>query len=622
MNNILDMDNPELFINLTTPYKNLQKILNFSDVLETNSMYYELEKKFRYSFNNINYSNWIDLTDTNLQYVRIPLLSDFWIEYKYNLISIDTGEQIIFKNILLDVIQDNILSKNSIKEYSIAKQCNSNQSVILNNIKSVYNPYDYGSGSKIYEDLSSMVNDIIGLEVDYYKTNSIISSEDVILGEYSLSNVVAKKCIKVIPLDNTMPSNEIMFNSIQGLGMQDLFEIHVVRRDFENIFGIGSRPITTDYILFKHNNKIYDVNSVSIPDENAFSTRTYYKINLKEHSIRANRYDDDDIGLDLRNLYSDNQNIIEEKIMDERKQITNPVQYTIKESKNYSSDYYRKYLDKNVKFIRNKIVNPETYEQISLYQYDLSNVKNIAVKYDGFNIDTEFAFTFMFNGIPSIKYKNVDIRIKTTTNYSDDIYNDYCLIETELTHSLKEFDYIHIKNSKTYDGYSTVLKVIDDYRFLIDREYNGYLGGNIDKKSAYNKLYENEHFKIDYCEHNLKIQLDENIYIINYEFNTDWNYFVLNYSYKFNQVSIFIYRDLKLVHQSVYNNDLIVFTDNNLSLYGTKDFRIGNMRLFNTLIEEDEQIKILSQESILDAKYLILADDCREQIKLEKHSGR
>ena len=64
MSYILNSENTELIISLTAPYKNVKQILSYEDVLEFNmSIYYDLDKFFRFSFNDINYSNWVDLTD-------------------------------------------------------------------------------------------------------------------------------------------------------------------------------------------------------------------------------------------------------------------------------------------------------------------------------------------------------------------------------------------------------------------------------------------------------------------------------------------------------------------------------------------------------------------------------
>ena len=95
-----------IIIKLVEPYKNVNSIISFTDETlgeDTNNFF---SKDFRWSIDNENYSDFIPLTDANLQALELDSANDFWIEYKYEAVELDTGRDLEFVSIALEVLTD------------------------------------------------------------------------------------------------------------------------------------------------------------------------------------------------------------------------------------------------------------------------------------------------------------------------------------------------------------------------------------------------------------------------------------------------------------------------------------------------------------------------------------
>ncbi len=62
-----DANGDQLLVSLQSPYENVVEILGFTDSItgETTSCYYQ--KDFRWGIDGVTYSDWIQLTDINLE---------------------------------------------------------------------------------------------------------------------------------------------------------------------------------------------------------------------------------------------------------------------------------------------------------------------------------------------------------------------------------------------------------------------------------------------------------------------------------------------------------------------------------------------------------------------------
>ena len=133
-----------------------------------------------------------------------------------------------------------------------------------------------------------MVNNVFGLEANYYSVQPQARGKDVILREYTIFNVVDEKCVKLLVPQNQFPDNKINFDPF-GLQFEEPFEVQVDKRYFEGIFGKGSQPRKRDIIYFPITNRIYEINSMYL-FRDFMNAPVYFKIELKKYTPRSNTY--------------------------------------------------------------------------------------------------------------------------------------------------------------------------------------------------------------------------------------------------------------------------------------------------------------------------------------------
>lgn len=178
--------------------------------------------------------------------------------------------------------------------------------------KNLFNPYDVGSMSSIYNELSSVVNNTFGFLVRYFKTEPNTNTKDYILHEYSLKNVVDAQDLKVLVNDNQLPTNDFQVNTLM-INYPETFEVHIVKSKFKELFGENAIPQENDYLWFQQANfnRVYEVSSVRNPDTYIYEA-SYWRVLLTPYQKRASvEYGDDELGQSL--LDETNLLIIDEK---------------------------------------------------------------------------------------------------------------------------------------------------------------------------------------------------------------------------------------------------------------------------------------------------------------------
>ena len=636
MSTVLNNQNTELVITLNAPYTNIQRILSYEDILETNiSVYYGIDKFLRYSFNNINYSNWVALTNENLQFINIPQYSDFWIEYKYILNDIEEDESVEFKTIALEVLthQQKILKKDcDIK--SITDDCCVDQTqTSIDDCcpQDMFNPYDISNAIKVYEPLVKLTSNMFGFEVEYYHTNPRLNSKDVILKEYSVYNVESKCAIKVLIPDNTLPTKELQFNSQEGIILPDVFEVHLVKSVFEDAFGEGKIPRYQDYLYFPYLKRVYKVNSVMIADENPFNTANYYRVNLVDYAQQINIIDEEGVSDDLKELTNSYEDVFGGEMKEEIDKVIKPEQYETLNKDVDGKDIIRLSIDPFVIIRDHNITNPNTFQVISTNYYDFTNIEIVnqdAVIYNySKGLPDDFAFTYMINPQKSLTIQTLNVNIKriedTTGTYSNDYYNNGILIETSEAHLLQEGDIFYIRNSSYYNGINLVAKIISDTKIIVDKIFKGYNGGAITKIYEKQIIINNINIlSVILINGNTILKIYEKILIFPYSLPLNkWSYNVLNFSNSFKQVALYVYDN---VLNSIYNKvnliDPVDFDPKPISLK-SGSYYLTNLRLFNATIEEEQHISVLSQQIVIDSHLALITDNALPQIRLKKYKN-
>jgi hypothetical protein len=548
-----------IIIKLVEPYMSLTQINGYEDVIIGEDTQNYFCKWFRWSIDNTNFSEFIQLTDLNLQNLTLNPDNPFWIEYKYEACELDTGNELEFVSLALEAE-----TESGVLEQVVQTVCCDDpwENIGVPNLitcddcgDNLFNPYDLGPANNMYNQLGNLVNDIFGHCVKYYKVDPNIRTQDTILNEYTLHSVTAVEEIKIMVPGNEFPSEEIQFDQVQGMGF-DGFEIHIMYKPFNEAFGAKTSPKVRDYIYVPRINKMFQVNSVALADEYN-NQYTYWKVKLTKWEDRDNVDWSDSLSeeeQELKDLVVSVDDVFGEERQEEFEQVTKPQQYNTIGTE--ANDFIRS--DLNVDLLITEYSLNNNWTIVSKHYYDLSKVETntLAVKYRLPNkIETtdNRTFTFWFKWVPEYaeapKAKN-----KTVTSIIDN--NGYAQITTQQKHRYKKGDTIDLTGTGIYNGLRKVKEIIDSYNFtIIDSfETSITLSGakSLFKEVAipiygYNQDSSTSGMYVKILNGNIIIKINDRSYLFDIEdkldeYNTErWYSAVVSLNNEFNQLALYLY---------------------------------------------------------------------------------
>ena len=122
------------------------------------------------------------------------------------------------------------------------------------------------------------------------------------LKKYSIEHVIDKQNVKLLIPDNQLPTKELQFNSMM-IDYPVQFEVHIVKSEFQKVFGTNSHPDPHDYLYFQtYMNKMYMVDSVSEPDDFGY-TCSYWRVSLVPYQeLSSVKFEDEDLQNDTETL--------------------------------------------------------------------------------------------------------------------------------------------------------------------------------------------------------------------------------------------------------------------------------------------------------------------------------
>lgn len=649
--NIINELGDTILIKLVEPYKKVKKIISYEDVINTEDSSNYFSKYFRWSTDNKNFSEFIPLTDINLQRIELNPQEDFWIEYKYEAVELDTGNSLEFVSISLEVITDD---GRIFEEIQVnVNTCDPSDPSCIGNLiiedccddGNYFNPYEWADQATcLYDQLSEITTNLFGHCVDYYRVVPDKNNRDSFLKEDTIFNRNLKKEIKVLVPDNEFPSNEIQFDPFLGM-TSDGFEIHITRKEFEEAFGAKERPRERDSIYIPLNKRKYEVSSVMLSDE-IHQMHSYWRVKLKKWEDKSNINNIEEIEDELEELTINMNDAFSEGVEEDSLKVTKPLQYnTIGLGDN---DHIRKEISPDIKIVDEKINNNWTI--VSKNYYDLSKLpkNSVALKYRKpvkFEETENKAFTFWFKSklpkqSPKLTISNIDNN------------NGYLELTTSQSHNYNIGDIIEIINLSNYNNIFYIKDIIDNNRIIVDVEY---ITGTIVINSSRVKLKDKATILYGYSltdssTNGMSIELVNGYFNIsinneNYIFKTDidefeedvWYSSVINISNTFKQISLHLYKlekpltftnpqaqdtSLDLISSEIKQLDKNIAINNNAnwSLLGG-DINLTNIRIFNTTIEEESRDLILNQYVVKDSHLALLIDNAVIQLKLLKLSN-
>lgn len=251
-----------------------------------------------------------------------------WIDVRFEVDRLAQGHSISLLSITFELeTADGIIEScpNWCDECSDPYAMDGCANIIIDCTDEIWNPYALNKPSAIYRQLSALTNQMWGHDVKYFRVEPDQRSRDVILKEYSLYNVVAEGTIKVMVPDNSFPTREFNFD-IFGMDFEE-FEVHITGDEFTNKFGLNKEPRSRDYLYFPLINRMYEVSTVALADE--FNLQmTYWRVQLRKWEDRTSSiHTDSTIEQEVDDLTVGVEEIFGEETQQEFEKVTKPQQY-------------------------------------------------------------------------------------------------------------------------------------------------------------------------------------------------------------------------------------------------------------------------------------------------------
>lgn len=491
-------------ISWSEPFKNVQAFDGWTiDTSGEDSPHIFLYLEYRWSINGSNWSLWTPLTQSSIDSLQLSSDNLFWVEVRLTASSDENaspyyppGTPLSPPIVLLDFELN--FSYKSVDPRDLmgnppSPMCGkelTNYPVVFSDCNYTFKPYDINRGINLYQDLSKVVNNVFGHEVNYYSVQPQGRGKDVVLKEYTIFDVVDEQCIKVMVPNNQFPDSAPTFDS-WGLNFQPTFEIHIDRKYFESIFGKGSQPRKRDIIYFPLTNRIYRIDSMYVfRDINNYPV--YFKIQLVKYEVQKNTsWNNPEAESQLMDYTVNTKDLFGEQVKDEELELTKPQQYAVT-SQRRLEDPIRSYIDKDLPIIEYDLNNNWTIVFNNYYDLDkifndpqnlvdptspsLLQVEREAVRWKADPILTdseERSFTCWFrirNYLDRTKLvpkPASKIPITVDSIGSNDItYSTYPILH-KLSIGSNPEGYVSILADGNRSGGFEVIEVVDEYRFKV-----------------------------------------------------------------------------------------------------------------------------------------------------------
>ena len=641
----------QLLVSLKTPYENVVEVLGFTDSItgETTACYYN--KDFRWGIDGVQYSDWVTLSDSNLEALVLNPANKFWIQYRYTQVGDCT---LTFNSIALEIVYDGgVICKIPQIDCGGVDGCSGALNLAFDCCGDTWNPYDISRAGQMYTQLSAMASNLFGFCVDYYKTKADQRSRDVILKEYSLFDVIKEGEVKIMIPDNELPTRDINFNPLM-MDFPVQFEIHIVKSAFEAAFGIGAKPQMRDYLYFKQfMNRMYEVDAIAEADDFMY-TGSYWRVSLVTYQQRTNvGFEDTALGdaaeVSTKALVSNVEDKFRVERENEFKDVRKPNEYNTIGSQ--SNDYVRRSLNKKMTITEENVYNQWTI--ISKYHYALGTLAKdtIGVKYrytGGWTDTDNRAFTFWFRP----QYKKPIGKNVLITQISNNA--GFPMITTPGlpiggTEGIVAGDWIAIRGTTSYNGIQLVKSVdVATKTLTLDTPY---IDSTITNTAKLNKEVSNtfiqyddyerrtpvtSHVQFTYTTNWFIIKLNDVYYKYDLSKSTvsflkgEWYAAVINLNQLAKQLSLFLYNTPELTGainpdktadlNNIYINTQTVPAITVPEGYAWKllgcESDLTNIRIWSEPIEVELQELILSQYVVKDSHLALLLDNASPELLL------
>ena len=609
-------------------YNNIKQIFGFTANIsgETNGVYFD--KEFRYSSDGILWSDYKQLTNENLSNVTIY---DGKIYIQYRFTQVGTGNLSI-NNISLNVDYNNDVS-------SVIPECfwnnnvdNSSKIVFNTGSNNLFNPYALGQGVQMYNQLSTLVSNMFGFCVLYFKTEANARSRDVVLKEYSIEKVIAKDNVKILIPDNQLPTRELQFNSMM-LDMPVQFEVHVVKSEFQKVFGKDSHPDPHDYLYFaNYVNKMYMIDSVSDPDDFGYAA-SYWRVSLVPYQeFSSVQFEDDSLLEDTESLIFSAEGKFAEEVADEFADNRKDNQLNDMGDFGEGQDFLRECLEPNLRINTENIYNKWTV--LSKQHYNLSTIERgrrvVRYRYkENFSNNDERMITFWF------RPKNMDNGISENILLREisESENGIRVSVQKRTNMFQVGNYVKLTRTGSANGYRRIVEVDRDHlSIVVEGKYDVRARVmNCAKLVTYNvnaPVYIGDGFSIEHNHNSMTLNINGSRYDFTFDmlekFENKWYAVVVGLNKGMSNIWLYdlvgsdkkenIKAELKLISSSSKEiGKFEVFGECGLT---SCDLDLTNFRLWDKICEQELHDLILSQYIVDDSHNILVVDNAQQELLL------
>jgi len=592
---------------------------------ETEDTYFE--KEFRYSSDKILWSDLKPLTNKNVSTIKI-YDNKVYIQYRFAKVGPGKLDKNNIESISLDV--DYIDGSENPIPVCFWNKGTSTPQIVYNqgSGSNLFNPYSVGQSLNIYNQMSTLISNMFGFCVLYFKTEPNAKSRDVVLKEYSIEHVVDKQNVKILVPDNQLPTRELQFNTMM-IDYPVQFEIHIVKSEFQKVFGAGSHPDPHDYLYFStYMNKMYMVDSVSDPDDFGY-VASYWRVSLVPYQeMKSVQFDNDNLMDDTDSLIFSAEGKFEEEVKEEFADNRKDNQLNDMNDLAEGQDGLRRILHENVRIVEENIYSDWTVVAKQYYNLSTIDKGDIAVeyKYKGLSSDDERMFTFAF-------------RPTNMKNVSENVMIDSVIANGDMVRlKVKSWDklldrgnMIKISRVTGLNGWHRIINIDKGKLFVdIDVAYDENLRvqacGKLICYEANTCVYVNDGFEIIQMPDKMVVRINGKDYNYNFEgfssFESKWYFCVLGMKRGLSNMWIYevqgsetlnnSHSEIKLIGRA--SNDLDSFTVNGYCGLLGGGLHLTNFRLWSKLCEEDLHKLILSQYVIDDTHNTLIVDNAQNEL--------
>lgn len=169
----------------------------------------------------------------------------------------------------------------------------------------------------IITNIQQTAAELVGLDALWCRATPVINSEDIVLAEYTLTEI-GLECPKMIKvLTSNTDYNPGNFNvDLFGISYDAPLELHITIETWHSVFGKDTMPQQGDVVYVKILHKLYEVKSSEVMYTIA-SMPTYFKVQCAKYNPTASRRETEEFRLSIDELTTSEAVLFGEEISQE-----------------------------------------------------------------------------------------------------------------------------------------------------------------------------------------------------------------------------------------------------------------------------------------------------------------